>query len=438
MSAGRLAVLIATLATVLLVLAAWAVDRADEASLAAADLREQRDTAALALAITSTAPDQVDGLLESTAARTGASICLRQADRTLRSGPLACTPSEEESPRATDIATSRGVLSLRSDRTPLEADRAQAEVEVYGAHVGLTLLLSIFVFTFGRRRDDEAVVAVARTLGALAEGDLAARAAVPPDGATAVLAARANAVADLLQVTVERQRTFLADAAHQLRNPLSALHLRAENLEAHIRPGGTRAHGRLLQDVRRLERTLDDLVVFARAGEREAETQVVDVLAIVRERLPGWLPKANARGLRIRQLLPDHAVALSRTGALDQALDVVLDNALTHAPPGTEVTVVVVPSATHVEVRVEDRGAGLSAEAQEQAAGRGWQGDPRDGGSGLGLAIAGLLLSSSGGRLELANRTRGRGLVAVLRLPTPAVELEVDHRPAWARQPSED
>jgi signal transduction histidine kinase len=272
---------------------------------------------------------------------------------------------------------------------------------------------------------------VTAALGALAAGDLAARAPVDGDPSDRAIAMQANAVAERLQVTVERQRTFVADAAHQIRNPLLALQLRIENLEPHIAAGGRRGHERLVEDVGRLGRTLDDLVKFARAGEQDDQPQVIDVLRVVQERARGWVPVAYSRDIVLRQRLPESATALARPGALEQALDVLLDNALKHSPPGSEIALVVVPTATYVEVRVEDRGAGLPPGAGEQAAVRGWRHDPRASGSGLGLAIATLLLASSGGSLQLHDRIDGPGLSGVLRLPTPAPVVPDQHRPLW-------
>lgn len=437
MRAGRLAVLLAVIGLALAGLAVWTDTRAEDATAARAQLRQQRDAAVLGLRLAETDPERYPSLLRSVGERAGASACLRRGGTTLGSSRSACGEAASD-PAASVLSTRAGSLIYLRDTARRDAELAQVRVEVYAVHVGLALLLAVVVFRLGGRRDDEVLAAVSAGLEALSEGDLGARVTVRAEGLEATLVDRANAVADRLQVTVERQRTFLADTAHQLRNPLSALHLRAENLEVHVSPQGRGSHARLLQDVARLEQTLDDLVVFARADEQEAQTQVVDVLAVVRDRSLAWLPKAFGRDVLIRQVLPDQAVALSRAGALEQALDVVLDNALTHAPRRTEVTVLVVPTATHVEVRVQDRGRGLPKGAHEQAALRGWQRDPRAGGSGLGLAIAGLLLSSSGGRLQLLDRTDGPGLVAVLRLPTPAVEVRDDHSPAWARERGQD
>lgn len=321
-------------------------------------------------------------------------------------------------------------LVLRVQTGPLKEQVTTGRSLLYGGGFALFCVIALLL-RFSGRQDDATTLATTALLESLAAGDLAARAVEVGTPEQRRALAAANAVAERLQVTVERQRTFLADAAHQLRNPLLALQLRLENLQPFVASKGRAGHARLTQDVERLGTTLDDLVTFARATESDGEPREVDVLAVVDERLRAWVPVAYTRKIVLRQRLPDSAVALARPGALEQALDVLLDNALKHAPLRSEVTVVVVPTATYVEVRVEDRGRGLPAGAQAAAAVRGWRQDPRSAGSGLGLTIATLLLSSSGGSLQLSDRRDGTGLSAALRLPTPAPTFSDQLLPAW-------
>jgi signal transduction histidine kinase len=326
----------------------------------------------------------------------------------------------------------RGVLGLRIPAAPLTAQTATARSLVFGGGGALFLVLA-GLLVYSAKHQDITIATTTVLLEALAGGDLSARASEVGTAEERRALAAGNAVAERLQVTVERQRTFLADAAHQLRNPLLALQLRLENLEPYVLAKGRRGYSRLTQDVERLGTTLDDLVAFARATETDGEPREVDVLAVVDERLRAWVSVAHSRKIVLRQRLPRVAVALARPGALEQALDVLVDNALKHAPQRSEVTVVVVPTATYVEVRVEDRGRGLPAGAQAAAAVRGWRRDPRAAGSGLGLAIATLLLSSSGGSLQLGDRLDGPGLSATLRLPTPAPTVDDELLPAWTQ-----
>ena len=356
---------------------------------------------------------------------------LTAAERTasgLQAQLAAATPTRQ--PPAVGDGSRYG---LRHPTDSLRSELVLSRTLLLGGGTAVFLLVAAGLALSVGAREDVTLLAVTRQLEALVAGDLATRGAETGHGRQRRTMAAANAVAERLQVTVERQRTFLADAAHQLRNPLVALQLRLENLEPYVTDKGGRAHARLTQDFLRLGTTLDDLVTFARATETDGGPRPVDVLRVVDERLRSWVPVAYSRKIVLRQRLPAAAVALARPGALEQAIDVLVDNALKHAPGRSEVTVVVVPTATYVEVRVEDRGRGMPAGAQAAAATRGWRHDPREAGNGLGLAIATLLVSSSGGSLQLRDRHDGVGLSAVVRLPTPAPVVSPELLPAGRR-----
>lgn len=434
MSGGRVALLLAVLAGGLLVLLAVVSNTLTDRERSAFLARAQASASSLLL-------QQREAQPPTPALAPGESACLRSEGQ-LRpvAGPGDCAWFTEDTrdallpDYAVAVARSDGsALALRRPTGVLTGRITTTRSLLFGGGV---LLLGVLagLLHFGGTREDSALAATTVLLEALAAGDLSARAGDAGTAEQRRLLGAGNAVAERLQVTVERQRTFLADAAHQLRNPLLALQLRLENLEPFVSAKGARGHARLTQDVRRLGTTLDDLVTFARATENDGGPREVEVLAVVDERLRAWVAVAYARKIVLRQRLPELPVlALARPGALEQALDVLVDNALKHAPTRSEVTVVVVPTPTYVEVRVEDRGRGLPPGAEADAAVRGWRQDPRAGGSGLGLAIATLLLSSSGGSLHLSDREDGPGMSAALRLPTPAPTVNDELLPAWNR-----
>lgn len=453
MTPGRAATLLGVLAVCLLSLAGVAADRVARAEHSS--FRDGTSAAAAALAAELVAGGEAEdaAALSATASRVGGAACVLD----LTSGAArADVPGEPcdwldrptgrgsglpavDAELVSTVQVRGEVVGLRVPLTPVRAAVVEARTHLYAA-AGLVLALTAALLVrSGSRRQDELVAAVTRQLGALVDGDLSARSGAPHAAPTHELARAADAVAERLQVTVEKQRTFLADAAHQLRNPLLAVQLRLENLEPQVTAAGLRSHGRLVEDVKRLGESLGQLVAVTRTQhEGAAHADEVDVLRVVDERLRAWIPVASTRHVTMRQRLPEAAVALARPGALEQTLDVLVDNALKHAPPGTEVSVVVVPGATSIEVVVEDRGPGLPPAAREQALQRGWQADHRSAsGSGLGLAIASMLVSSSGGSLRLEDR-EGGGLRACVRLPTPVAAVDPALLPAWNRAASLD
>ncbi|MEU5893137.1 HAMP domain-containing sensor histidine kinase [Streptomyces sp. NPDC047461] len=205
-----------------------------------------------------------------------------------------------------------------------------------------------------------------------------------------------------------------AAAAHQLRGPLSSIRLRLQML-GERRPDVAELPG-VLGEVDRLAALLNQILDWGAAGQGPPP-EPVEVLDVAAARADAWSVLADARDVRI-DLTGTAATALQTHGALEHALDVLLDNAVQAAPPGTTVTCAVRVAGHHVHVSVTDEGPGMT-DAELAHAGhpfrRGTSGATREG-SGLGLAIAASLLRASGGLLGLGRAASG-GLAATAVLP---------------------
>lgn len=453
MTAGRIAGLLCVLAVCLFTVAGLAGEGIARAERHAFRQATTATAASLAAELSAAAsPEKQADLVQRAGLDSGAEVCVTVAGLPVLAEPAAGDCAWAVTGRRPELPDSGGLppvdgqlvvsvpagarsVAVRVPTMPVRARIVTGWSYLYAAQVAVLALVATLLVRLGGRRQDQVVSDVTGQLEALAAGDLSARWSGAPAVDGDPLARAANAVADRLQVTVERQRTFLADAAHQLRNPLLALQLRIENLEPEVKVGGRSSHARLVGDVKRLGDSLGQLVALARTDEAGGEPAAIDVLSTVDERLRAWIPIAVSRRVTIRQRLPEQAVALARPGALEQTLDVLIDNALKHAPVGSEVTVVVIPGATSVDVCIEDRGPGLPPAGLSAAPGRGWQAGGAASGSGLGLAIASMLISSSGGRLRLEDRQEGPGLRASVRLPTPAPAVDDRLLPAWRIQP---
>lgn len=228
------------------------------------------------------------------------------------------------------------------------------------------------------------------------------------------LAAAVNTMTDRLVALLEAQRSFVADASHQLRNPLSALRLRIDVLESVITEAGRPHLAQASEEADRLGRILDELLSLARASEADFDsgTTPVEARSVAEARARAWSAQAAAADITL-VVTGDRVVACCQPGVLDQVLDVLLDNALGFSPAGGRITVRVRADDTRARVTVTDEGPGMSAEDMSRATDRFWRGDQVGdrAGSGLGLAIATALLAVSGGRLSLA-AAEPRGLVA--------------------------
>ncbi|MEY9846240.1 sensor histidine kinase [Streptacidiphilus sp. MAP5-3] len=246
----------------------------------------------------------------------------------------------------------------------------------------------------------------------------------PPELRT--LNAHVNHLAGTVQALVERQRFFLADASHQLRNPLVALSLRLENLEPHIADGGRGGYRKILGDIDHLRQTLSEILDISRVVNEEQQITEVDVAAVVADRASSWSVVAWQRHVRIYSTPCPSVFVVARPGALEQALDVLLDNAIRFSPSNGEIAVAVLPGETFVDIHVRDEGPGMTAADRELAVRRHWRlPQGKLAGSGLGLSIATMLVSSSGGQLDLLAAEGSPGLDARIRLAAPVVTQSV-------------
>ncbi|WP_149829558.1 HAMP domain-containing sensor histidine kinase [Streptomyces tailanensis] len=237
------------------------------------------------------------------------------------------------------------------------------------------------------------------------------------------LANHFNVMADSMHASQEQQRAFVAQASHQLRNPLTALRLRVENLEEFVNdPRGLNELHFAVEEADRFGEMLDGLLRLARAEASEAERAQVDVSAVVRHRVDAWRTAFASAGVPLSTTIPDGVSALSLPDSLDHALDTLLDNALKFSEGApVDVSVHRAPAGAAretVEVTVRDAGAGLTEEELPQAGGRFWRSTRHQNvrGTGLGLALTRMVVEAGGGELLLA-AARPHGLSATVRLP---------------------
>ena len=215
------------------------------------------------------------------------------------------------------------------------------------------------------------------------------------------LASSFNAMADSVSTSLEQQRALVADASHQLRNPLAALRLRVENLEEHVDPAGAETLQLALDETERLSQVLDSLLRLARAEVTQAERSPVDLATVAHQRAQMWGPLLPA-DTPVRVEVADSPEVLLPPTLLEQVLDALLDNAVKFAA-GAEITLRVLSRDAHAELHVMDRGPGLDNEGLERAGERFWRGRAHQNvdGTGLGLAIVRALLNHCGGELRL-------------------------------------
>jgi signal transduction histidine kinase len=328
------------------------------------------------------------------------------------------------------VQSGRRVGAVRVTQS-LNAVRAEVRSDIL-ALVGLGLaalalgLIVAWLLAGFLSRPLRGLTAAARRVEA---GDLDARADEAGAREHREVAHAFNDMTARLGQSMAAQRDFVANAAHQLRTPLTGLRLRLE-------AAGLKTENEALRrdleagerEAERLARTVTDLLTLAREGQRPASVAPLGLAAAGEAALERWLPVAEEHGVEL-DLRDGSAGARVDASAQDVAviLDNLIENAIEHTAPRT--TVVVELAAGRFAV--SDAGPGLEPGEEERVFERFFRGSSRaerPRGSGLGLTIVRVLARRWGGDATIANRPEG-GARAVVRLPLAAADDTADTRP---------
>lgn len=247
---------------------------------------------------------------------------------------------------------------------------------------------------------------------------------VPPE--LQPLVSQINALIARLAASLDGQRRFLADAAHQLRSPVGALALQVQ-LATRAQTPETRAvaMAELARGTERARRLVQQLLDYARLEPgvpSEAETSV-DVARMARDVVAALAAHAEERGVDLGADAPDAAEVRGRESELRSLIENLVDNALRYAPFGSAVTVEAKGTQAEVEIAVLDSGPGIPASERARVFERFHRvaGDATPG-TGLGLAIAKTIVERHRGTIVLEDaqpNAERPGLAARIRLPVP-------------------
>lgn len=190
---------------------------------------------------------------------------------------------------------------------------------------------------------------------------------------------------------VDDERRLVEDVSHQLRTPIAVLLANADVTLADetASVGDLRA---ALQTSREtgasMQAVVEHLLVDARARRLDADRPQTDLVAIVARVCQVHAERAAARGVAVRRTGPGRLPVAVDEAALSRALDALVDNAVRHAPDGSEVRVAVSGGPAgdgSATIAVTDAGPGIPAEHHADVFRRYWTTDPAS--SGIGLAI---------------------------------------------------
>jgi signal transduction histidine kinase len=225
-----------------------------------------------------------------------------------------------------------------------------------------------------------------------------------------------NRMSDAVDEAAEQQRRLVADASHQLRNPMAALRLRVDSLAEQVQPAGQQTYHGCVAEVERMESLLDGLLALASAENvaKPLAEDACDAPTVLLERYDAWHAAADKANVTLTKSTVEFLRVAMPEVELAQVLDVLLDNAVKYAGSGAQVELACDPTGT---ITVTDNGPGLPPEDRAMATRRFWRSARASAdGTGLGLAIAERLVVARHGTIKIG-AAEPHGLAVHVSLP---------------------
>lgn len=262
---------------------------------------------------------------------------------------------------------------------------------------------------------------VAQEVAARGPQDLRPLAFKPPHGELAALVDNINALLQRVDTSAARERSFIADATHELRTPLAAMRVNVEALQGQTHdPRQQELLDGILNSGNRAARLVGQLLqltrneVQAEGGERLP--QVLDLL--LQDRLAALSGLAQAGDIELELQASVSLRVPGQRESLVSLIDNLVENAIKYSPRGSSVTVSLHAERKQAVLHVADQGPGIAPELYERVFDRFFrapqQGQP---GSGLGLSIVASVVRQHGGSIQLHRGNGGIGLLVEVRLP---------------------
>jgi len=319
-----------------------------------------------------------------------------------------------------EIATQgqRGWVQVRVGQTR-RAREALAQELLIGALAPIALLtvLALLAVWFGVNRTLRPLARLGEELASRQPEDLHPLPLPVPTEMTPMVGAM-NGFMLRLRLNIETLRTFIADAAHQLRTPLAAIHAQVQLAEeddpTELRATLAAVRRNTTKLTRLMDQMLSDAAVSYRSDNRSFES--FDLVAVTQRSVREAVPLAEDSDVRFMTFV-ESAPCFGDAFTISEAIKNVVQNAITHGRRGeAEVLVSLDAQADDYLLSVADRGPGIPPHERDLVFERFARGKTDAPGAGLGLAIVRQVVTSHGGSIDLADRPGG-GLVVTLRLP---------------------
>lgn len=275
------------------------------------------------------------------------------------------------------------------------------------------VLLAVLLGWYISERISAPILALTEVTTRMAQGELSSRADARGRDEFGQLAHSFNEMAEQVEATITMLHRFVADAAHELQTPLTALNadldLAVQEHEAAAQHGFVQ---RAQASALRLKSLTSKLLALSRL-EAQADTEppeALDLTGLLRQAAEIYASQAEQADLDFSLQVPDEPVYIrAHRSQMQVALDNLFDNACKFTPSGGDVTIRLQRSGARVQVVVSDTGIGINPDDLPHLFSRFYRG--RDAthypGSGLGLAIVKAIIEQQGGQVTVENTAPG-------------------------------
>ncbi len=218
-----------------------------------------------------------------------------------------------------------------------------------------------------------------------------------------------NALLTRLDQALERERRFTADAAHELRTPLAAIRIHAQNLQQQLLRTATdnssQTPGMIIEGVDQMTHVVEQLLTLSRLEFASDQLQQpIDLSKLLRQVTADLAPLALDRSQQLELDAPDRIIIDGDSASLSMLCRNLIDNAIRYTPPSGHISVAIKQRLGQVCFCVCDTGPGIAPHERDKVLQRFYRlADQTISGSGLGLSIAQQIVDQHGASLTLGD-----------------------------------
>ncbi len=229
-----------------------------------------------------------------------------------------------------------------------------------------------------------------------------------------------------LEASMEQQKRFVSDAAHELKTPLTALRtsLEVNLMDDELEKKPKQILEENLEDVKSLDQLITSMLMLSKINEQPLEKEIIDLKTIITKAKKYTDPQAKAKKIKLVQKLPTKNIYIrGNEPALTDVVKIILENAIKYSPAKTQITLSASIKRATVELSIADQGPGISKQDLSHIFDRFYRADVSrtknadQAGYGLGLSIAKTIVEHHQGKIT-ATSTLSKGSTFTVVLPT--------------------